>query len=353
MDKINMTPELGLKIKELRLKHNIKSIDLAQHIDKSPAYISKLEKGDIKQVKRSDLETIINYITQDEHGYEKFLEEYIKQITLEEDEDDIDLSMKNFDTIERKIPIPKSIINYIKESFEGLEISSDDLVRFINENTDLDDDFFAKNKIDKSKLKYNTWYAFYENIDGEKARQVYILLKYPLNKLEEILNGEKDNCSYTLLYAIVYHLLKLQVKNNIIDFFSNEELHKKTKSILHEHKFYSLADIAELEALSQTKAEFESLLSDFDKNNYELINELLSAIRFLSVYDVKYTNEILKGIVENLDPDISFALNFMAISLKPLSNASANIKKEFLGKVKAQVEIYAQKPEPEKVIERY
>lgn len=69
MTKINVTTEIASKLKEFRISKNIKSKDVAAHINKTPAYYSKLEKATIKTIDKNSLEEILNFIANSNDGY--------------------------------------------------------------------------------------------------------------------------------------------------------------------------------------------------------------------------------------------------------------------------------------------
>lgn len=131
-----------------------------------------------------------------------------------------------------------------------------------------------------------------------------------------------------------YHILKYRFKliNNVD--YDKESLKKESNCILNKHKFYSLADKANLSEQAKTQEEYTSLLSEFDKANLQYINKILSAISFLLDYDVKYTNKLLEIIAKNLDANPSFALKFMATDIVAISDFSTKAKQRYLNQVK-------------------
>ena len=80
---------------------------------------------------------------------------------------------------------------------------------------------------------------------------------------------------------------------------------------------------------------------------------ILSRIGFLSDYDVKYTNDKLQGILDNLKVEPSFALSYMAIPLKEMNKISVTARKQFIADVKSLVEKYAAADSPQESVELY
>ena len=332
MPKVVMTKELGLKLKELRLKYNVKSKDVAEYIGKTAAYYSKLEKANIQTIEESSLEKIVNFITDSETGYEDFMEKISSELSSEKLS--TDLWLMNFDNVGRKLPVPESLIEEIKEMMSDLNISNKDLVDYINTNEDLDESFFSEHGYSRESIDYNKWYPYRIKIGDEVKSSAFILVNIKYKNFMNLINQIDDTSNWLTLYTILYHLLKYRFKliNNVD--YDKESLKKEANNILNKHKFYSLADKANLSEQAKTQEEYTSLLSEFDKANLQYINKILSAISFLSDYDVKYTNELLKVIANNLDANPSFALRFMATDIATISDFSTKAKQHYLNQVK-------------------
>ena len=101
--KIKLSESIGLQLKEFRTQHQIKAKDIADFIGKSPAYISKLEKGQITQINKKELVKITNFITNSNEGYYLFCEKIAN--TAEPKELEQDNFLLNFDLIDRKLPV--------------------------------------------------------------------------------------------------------------------------------------------------------------------------------------------------------------------------------------------------------
>ena len=56
---VEVTKELGETIRNLRIQNKITGKELAEHVGRSPAYISKLEKAEIKNTDEDVFNEII------------------------------------------------------------------------------------------------------------------------------------------------------------------------------------------------------------------------------------------------------------------------------------------------------
>lgn len=351
--KIKLSESIGLQLKEFRTQHQIKAKDIADFIGKSPAYISKLEKGQITQINKKELVKITNFITSSNEGYYLFCEKIAS--TAEPKELEQDNFLLNFDLIDRKLPISNELINEIRERMNSLNISLEDLTTYINQNEDLGPDFFAEHRIDINSIEKNIWIP-YQEADITEASRNFILLEYKKEKIERFLNGELHKCEYMLPFAILHHLLKISCKREgkILDDDLIKNCQDEAEQILLKYKFYSLSVQSRLSAQSNTEEEYKKLLSNFDIDNMEYISQILKGIQFLSSYDVEYTNKKLKVIVENFkECDISFSLAFMATPLLGIKELQPSMKKEFLSDVIKLIDKYTEFANTNDNIEKY
>jgi len=335
--KVDISPELGHKLREFRLRSGIRAKELAQYIGKTPAYITKLEKGDFKTMDEDALQEIVKYITSDENGYERFIDDFLSSAT--EDEIKSQLDIMHFDMLERSIPVPKSLIVYINTQLQTMDVSIRELVNYINENDDYDDAFFTRHNLDRSELKTNTFYP----IPGEGPRggqlKTFILYKLFEPNVRAILSSRITVCPHVTLFAIVYNLLKLE-NGGKQPVEKQWQLKSETTRILTENKFYTILDRSRAFSKSSVPAEYTAFLSSYDKDNFTFINDIFEKLEYLSNYNVVYTNEKLEGIARNLNEDSSFTLSFMALPISRLAGLTVSQKKEFLELIRGQIDDY-------------
>ena len=351
--KIKLSKSIGLQLKEFRMQHQIKAKDVAYFIGKSPAYISKLEKGQITQINKKELVKITNYITNSDEGYYLFCEKIANTAKPKELEQDIFLL--NFDLIDRKLPVSNELVNEIKKRMKSLNVSLEDLTTYINQNEDLGPNFLSEHRININSIEKNIWIP-YQEADFTETSRNFILLEYKKERIERFINGELHKCEYMFPFAILHHLLKISCKREGKTL--NDNLIKKcqdeAEQILLKYKFYSLAIQSRLSVQSNTEEEYKKLLSNFDIDNMEYISQILNGIQFLSSYDVEYTNQKLKVIVENFEKcDVSFSLAFMATPLLGIKELQPSMKKEFLNEVIKLIDKYAEFANLNNNIEKY
>lgn len=350
--KINLNENIGLKLKEFRSSHKVKSKDLAAYIGKSPAYITKLEQASIKQISKSELVKITNYIDNSHDGYFKFCESIASTSDTKSLEEN--LLIMNFDETERKIPVSKELINKINQLMSKLNITCEDLTSYINSNEEIDNEFAIEHNINISKLEYNTWNTYNEP-DGT---HYYIYIHFTQQRINDFLNNKIDKCEYILPYTILYHLLKKEFLsshiNAIIDIDVKKDLAKKAEDILIEYKFCSLALKAKIKDESKSNEEYNKILNQFDIDNKEYVLKLIRMISFMSQYDISYTNNKLQNIINNINNcGPSFTLAFMSLSIANLKNLQTDLRRDFLKSINNLISEYETKANSNENIDKY
>ncbi len=351
--KIKFSESIGLQLKEFRTTYQVKNKDIADMLGKSPAYITKLEKGQIQQIDKSELVKITNFITQSDDGYYMFCEKIAERADAKELEHDIWLL--NFDLVDRIIPVNSGLVNDIKQRMEDLEITSEDLASYINQNEDLSFEFLLEHKIDPNQIEKNVWVP-YKEADSLECSHSLIFLEVKKERIQSFIEGNIQKCEYIFPFAIIYHLLKFSHKKQgeILDDKLSDSCKIEAEEILLKYKFYSLAVQARYSAQSSSEEEYIKILNEFDVDNMKYISTILGAISFLSKYDISYTNEKLKSIVENMEEcDPSFVLAYMSLSLVAIRDLQSSIKRNFLQDVSGLIKEYSEMTENGENIERY
>ena len=68
--KFTVTPELATLIRTIRTQRGISSKELAEGIGRSPSYVTKLEKGDVRTIRKEELTSVLSYIAEGEDFFE-------------------------------------------------------------------------------------------------------------------------------------------------------------------------------------------------------------------------------------------------------------------------------------------
>ena len=124
MPKIVVTDKLADTLKMLRMQKGIKSKDLAEHLGKTPGYVSKLEKKEVKNIELEAVDSIFSFILGKEYKKTEIWEQIYASLQVKYSKDEIDKEIwfSNFDTVYRYIPVPETIIDYFNEKMLSLNI---------------------------------------------------------------------------------------------------------------------------------------------------------------------------------------------------------------------------------------
>lgn len=353
MARYDVTPELASIIKSTRVSNNVTAKSVAEHLGKSQAFISKLEKGDLKSIDRDQLIDIFEFILGSKEAFQEFLNETLlpvfSSLTLRHSKKEIDSQIwyTNFDTVLRLIPISESLTKNINQELIDNSIEIDVLLDRINGNEMID-----KNIYDVESLPSNIWLCDSEN--GE-IKNTYIKLSISKTTLENILQNKVKSINYITMFAIVFYMLLIEehgdnskLQNEI--YRSNWD---KTTDYLNSFQFYSLDQKRYLESQAKTESEHEALMSDFDKKNQKTINEILQIFKALSDFDLLKTTNCLNRFKDNLNWDGGFILRLISLDFDSLIETTIDQRKRLVSEIIEVIERYKTESNDNNSIEFY
>lgn len=344
MPKYKVTKNMGSALKNLRQYRKIKAIDIARSIDKTGAYISKLEKGVLNTIEEEDLIIIINAMSKDEEEFNEALKTLLKDTTMEFSEEEAanEEWKLNLDRVFRQIPINEKYISIIKEKIHSLDITTQELSDYIYSNSDLYNDVnFSKELLDSSP--YNKW--IFNNGNS------FIKMEVPSELINGIIDGKKTITNYDTLLIILITLFRLD-KN------SKEDSYKKAYNIFHELKIQTLSEKEELMQAYDQQKFTNNLLEQRDNKDLapadikliQLLHDFNKHINsFAQGVDINYTNQKLSTLVNTLEEDPVLFMGYIGIDLSKLKDVDMQIKRDFTKAVSELVDEYSiRQPKEEK-----
>lgn len=347
MPRAIVTAELAETLRSIRLQNKIQAKKLADHINKSPAYISKLESGGIQTIDTQELYSILQFIL-GENNSSELANKIYKSLKIKYSAKEIEeqLWFTNYDTVECLLPIPESLINEMNSRIASLNISRQYLNSRINANEAL-----PKEEIENSSIPFNQWY--HQDRIGGNAQCIKIHLSE--EKMNAILDYKCDVAPYIFVFSILFYILKIEKYGDTISLTDeqNSELMNQTTEILNSHKFLSIAQKNALIAQREPHEEIKNLLSSFDNDNIEILNEIISGFRIATDYNIKSTNEKLKAFSDNMKWDLGFMLRLISLNYSSLENISVSNKKNLLSEIDELIKKYVNLPKVQNQIEEY
>ena len=348
MAKYDVTKELAETIKNTRIANHVIAKDVAEHINKSPAYISKLEKQEIKTIDEDTLTSIFCYIFHNNQDdiqafYDSTLNEILKSLDIHYSDDEIESQVwfDNFDTVRRLIPLPEELIDDINFRMEVLNLSIHSLCEKINENEDILPDI-----TNDDKHPFNVWQAKRK----ENEPFFFIKMKVSDDEIDSILKKEKNSSNYVMVLAIVHNLTKIE-SNLCYGHYTKDT--RQAIEYLNKFKFFSLTERRKLANQVKTVEELEGLFSAFDKENAKYLEKILKSFQFASDMDLRLSNKYLSAFSENLKWDNGFIMKLIGMDYHSLGDLSFSNKKSLLERVSGLIKEYASLSEEQKRAEFY
>lgn len=348
MAKVEVSPILADSIKTLRMQKNVSARTIASAIGRSPSYFSKVENGVIKSIDKAELDKIFNVIAGDDRSLDKQIDSLYATLKIKYSTEEIeaDVWFLNYDTVQRLIPIPPELISDINSRIAQAQISIDYLVERINGNDDLPLEYK-----ENTEYSVNEWHTYIDGISDEP----YIKMFVSVSEIQNILNGATKSSNYVVMLGIAYYLKRIEEYQDQRDLPSDQSriMMEHAINYLNSYKFYSLTEKQKLLNLATSNEERQRILTSFDRENLNLITEMLEGFQVFSEMDVEFTNKKLSAFIANLHWDSGFMLHIIGTPFSELDKISFTLKQEMLEEIRSVVKKYQEIPEKEKNIEIY
>ena len=335
MPKYLIDSSFGETIKTARVQNNIPAKVLAEHINKSPAYITKLEHGDIKSIDIDTFNSILSCIFGNAKDQNEIVNKLYESLNIKYTNTEIEKALwfQNFSTVSCRIPISKELIEYINGLINSNDISREYLLLRINSNESLSDE----EKQDKS-IEENQWY-----IDKSDNKSQCIKLNLKESYFNSILDCKKNKAPYVYILSILYYINKIIKYNETIKISTdeNKKLMHETIDTLNQFKFYSITEKEKALYNNKTNDDISNILNSFDIENKELINHIISALQIYSDIDVKQINEYLIEYNNTINWDLGFAVRILGLPFSKMDKVSFSSKKKLLNEIEQLIDKYS------------
>ena len=323
MIRLNITESMLNFIKDNRDKYNMKASVLAEKIDKSSAYISKLDKGDYKTISYEDLYFMLGKICGDETNGKMLVDDFLTNYIIDVNDDQLleDYGLMTYDDVLRMIEVPSDLIDYINEEISNNNLDIIDIISKANENNDLPN--FAKNP----KYDYNVYY-FNEKDEMQKSESNLSFIKIHLldTVVLEILKKENPKSNYLTIQALLYTIYRQQDYDETLSSIMAE-------NFLSKFHFFNLVGMrrAKFAAESKTKAfkEMDNMPTLFVSTLCNFANVTFSFFE----KNPGYTISKISGFHHNLFEEASFVMAILDLPLYKLKDINIEDKRNFLKEV--------------------
>lgn len=343
MPKYTVTQNMGAALRNLRQARDIKAIEVAKYINKTGAYISKLEKGQLNTIEEDDLIEIIHAVSKTEDEFNEAIDLLLKDTTkiYSEEESENEEWRMNMDLFYRQIPIPNEYISLIKEKMSTLNVTVPEIVAFINANYELYDDETIPNDMIEHAEK-NHW--IFNNGNP------FIVLDISEDIIDDVLSGKAKSANYSLFTCILLTLFRFER-------LSNKEAYEATNKALSDLKIFTLREKEEIMRSYDNIDNMHTILDQRDNPNLsETDRRLLNALHkfvkqiqlFSEMYNSEYSCKKIETMLENLINDPILFMGYIGIELNKLQDCDFEVKKDFVQAVKSLTDEYSIRKPKEK-----
>ena len=349
MPKVQITEELATTIKRIRTDNSIKANAVANHIQKSPAYITKLEKGELKTIDSDTLFDILTFVSK-EQGQSDFdlLDNIYSKLRVFYTPKELEQQVwfDNFESVWCKLPVPEDLIDEINKSIDDLGIDRNYLLSRINANEAISADV-----IKKCDSTPNQWKIIEASSEGRLTAIKIDLSDALFNRL---LDKKEDTSSYIFIFCIVFYINKIRKFDKKVDISDSdyENLYRDTTEYLNKHYFFTVSKKNALISGAKDRKEAEQYLSIYDSENERILRDIINGLTFMSDVNIKKTNAQLDVFLKNMKWDLGFMMALISLDFSSLINTSHGNRKEILDRFKETIEEYKSLPK-ERRIEEY
>ena len=347
--KFYVTSELALLLKTLRTQNKIPSKELADRIGKSNSYISKLESGDVKNIKEEDLTRILTIITGGGDFYQKVLPDAVKCLHsfLEPDYIFDQLWLIQYDVIERPVTVSEEGRRKIISLMEQRHITARQLSELINSNADSEmDDSFPPNE--------------YVAMEHNGSTRLLVRTVIPEETIRRVIEEADFPTTYYTVQVMAFCLFRLVLFPDIRGKMPSEtaaQVLRASAAFMDELGVASLTGFVHLissESYIQANTTPSNFLTSLNNTvEHPLLDPFRDLFQEFARHNPTRTAQVIDTLNKNLSWDPGFMLKLMEAPFYQLGNLSYTCKKQLIEEILATLARYDDMNDFEKKFETY
>lgn len=339
--KFAVTPELATLVKTMRAQNALATKETAEHLHKSPSYLSKLEGGEIKTIQQETLTDLLLFTTRSSDFFGEALPAAWRalQSFMEPGRLLYQVWLIQYDTVERKVAIPPGMAEDLMRQLEGMGAGVDRLVALANRNIDSEM---------TGSLPANQIIC----LDYEGRPRLMARADIDPAVVKDAMEGRGRTLSYLTVNNVVYTLFRMlrcpdaQTKlppKDAVDVL------RCTASYMDRWGLHSLTSFSHLVSSDEFISQQVPLVHG-GEGVLERVHERMGEI---ARHDAVNATSQLNTFLNTVEWDPSFALKLVGIPFSDLGPLSFNAKKHLLDDIQALLDKYDSLPDVEKRIENY
>lgn len=323
---IQMTPELGLALKNFRIENKVPAKDIVNKYKRASSYLTKLEKGDIKKVEADFFVELCDYITNEKNtiGVMKFVsktsDKYIEYSPLTQN------IIMNIDDLFCLHQVDNELIEHIKNYLNENNISLNDFLNKINSNEDI-------SKLDDyDNFPENQWLL----LDNDINKSV-IKLNLTNEFISKLLSGDIKRISRVIAEGILYNLYKFEETPDKAVLLTQESLNNFGIVRSRNSKFISIN--------SNNVQDLDKFFGGLEPQIANSLQNITIGLRVITTVTKEYGAKKIGIIENNIKEDLGFYFAYMSNDLTDIIKKTKQTKTEFLNELKQLIAKYS---EPDK-----
>lgn len=339
--KFEVTPELASLLKTVRVRNGVSSKDVAEHLGKSPSYLSKLEGGGVRSIDAAQLKDVFGFIFGGSDFYEVVMPELAALLlnTVAGNRLVDQVWFLQYDVIERPVEVPEGMAAEISHNFDAMHVAPKQVAAFINSNIDSEmTAAFPANEVIA--------------MDYSGNRRLLIRADFPESAVEQVIRGKAPKTSYIILHTIVHAMFRMQRYPGVQTKLPPEDavtLLNSAAEYMDRWNIHSLVGFSHYLASDEFIAG-QMPLASTQSGIVERISAQLSEI-----VDHDSLNAIseLNTFSKTLDWDPAFALKIIGLPFSKLNGMSFANKRKLVEELAELVDRYDAMDDFERKIESY
>lgn len=342
--KFEITPELSQLIKILRTQNNIPSKSLAQHIGRSPSYITKMENGSVKMIKSEVLYAVFDALCPGGQFFPDKFDTVVKALSQIADPDRFFQQkwMLQMDVFDRPVNMPEEMAEDIRGRLKKAGLSIRELADIMNANKDL----YGARDLPVNEI------VLMGSEDGSVFRIRFFI---DPDKLEKILRSLDMRTNYETCYNVSFTMKKLEKYGDVghLDPDEAREVLTETESYMASHGLYSMSKYGQVLASSEFQSRQRLLLDTFRTASSNSISGIIDIFNEVAEIDKAMAAKSIDRMKDNMEWDPGFMLSLISIRFSDLKELSYSNRKDLLEEMRSVYKKYLDMPEAEKKLERY
>ena len=343
--KFNVTLELATLLRTLRTQNNVSAKELATHLEKSPSFISKLESGMVKFIKKETLTDIFLFLSDSDDFYGEVLPNLFRVLRsfMEDERISAQSWLLQYDVVERSVSVPPAMAEDLAHKLEDLGVTAAEFVAFINENVDSETaDAFPVNQM--------------VAINNQGGSRLLIRSDISLREVEHILSTKETRTELMTLLTLIYTLFRFSIygkeKRKMPPDLAIQVL-KSTDRYLEQYGIRSLISFSQLTSSEEYTRQQIPLLSSVPASAQQLIADISSFFGEISAKNPLNTAKILQNFADMLAWDPAFTMKLLGLPFTDLEGLSYQNKRKLLEEITELLNRYDSLSDFEKKWEDY